>query len=397
VKIAHILPDIPMPAAGSQDTSVPELAQAIAGLGHEVTIYGHRGSPALATAEAVAPAVTAESAPAAAPEEPPPGELSRHVAAFARRLAERWSQDPPDVAHAHSVTGGLAALAAARGHGIQVVQTLDCRDGIAQRQRAGRGAPRGSRAEAAIARNVDLNIAPCADQARRIADLGVPRTSVRVVPGGIDTAEFTPDGPAAGRNGMARLVTAMPLADTWGLANLTYAIAHVPDAELLIVGGPPASRLEECSMYGKISKAAARLGIADRVTFTGQMDRAARSALLRSADLMVGVSPPETHGTGPVEAMACGTPVLTLGSGCFGDAVADRATGVVIPAVRPGLLTKKIRELLASPTLIHGYAIAAADRASSRFSWNRIAGETVAAYGKARGGVPGSGATEDDR
>lgn len=351
MKIAHVAQGACTAATGNQDTRLPELAQSTVGLGHDVTIDRAGDSS---------------------------------VAAFAGYLADRWRPGPPDVVHAHDATAGLAALAAARDHATPVVLTLDCQDAIAQPWQRDGHAPGGSRAEAAIGRNVSLVIAPCTDQAQRLSRLGVPRMSVKVIPGGIDTTQFTPDRSAARRDGLARLVTTMPLADTRGLAALTHAMTRVPDAELLIVGGPPASRLRDSNTYAQISKAAARLGVADRVIFTGHVDRTDMPALLRSAELMVNAAASEAHGTAPVEAMACGTPVLSCASGCYGDAVADRATGVFLTAERPGPLAKQIRDLLASPMLLQGYAIAAADRAWNRYSWERVAGETVAAYESAR-------------
>jgi glycosyltransferase involved in cell wall biosynthesis len=47
---------------------------------------------------------------------------------------------------------------------------------------------------------------------------------------------------------------------------------------------------------------------------------------------------------------------------------------------RGSLLARRIRQLLASPMLLQGYGIAAADRARARYSWERIGQETLAVY-----------------
>jgi glycosyltransferase involved in cell wall biosynthesis len=65
------------------------------------------------------------------------------------------------------------------------------------------------------------------------------------------------------------------------------------------------------------------------------------------------------------------------------DAVVDGTTGILIPPGRPALLAQRIRQLLAHPMLIEAYGVAAADRARSRYSWDRIAAETLAVYDKA--------------
>jgi glycosyltransferase involved in cell wall biosynthesis len=62
------------------------------------------------------------------------------------------------------------------------------------------------------------------------------------------------------------------------------------------------------------------------------------------------------------------------------DAVVDGTTGIIIPPDRPALLAQRIRQLLAHPMLIEAYGVAAVDRVRSRYSWDRIAGETLAVY-----------------
>ena len=58
----------------------------------------------------------------------------------------------------------------------------------------------------------------------------------------------------------------------------------------------------------------------------------------------------------------------------------EGTTGILIPPGRPALLAQRIRQLLAHPMLIEAYGVAAADRAKSRYSWDRIADETLAVY-----------------
>lgn len=65
------------------------------------------------------------------------------------------------------------------------------------------------------------------------------------------------------------------------------------------------------------------------------------------------------------------------------DAVVDGTTGILVPPDRPALLAQRIRQLLAHPMMIEAYGVAAADRARSRYCWERIAGETLAVYDRA--------------
>jgi glycosyltransferase involved in cell wall biosynthesis len=85
-----------------------------------------------------------------------------------------------------------------------------------------------------------------------------------------------------------------------------------------------------------------------------------------------------------VQAMACGTPVIASAVGGQVDAVVDGTTGILVPPGRPALLAQRIRQLLAHPMLLEAFSVAAADRARSRYSWDRIAHETLAVYDTAR-------------
>ena len=62
------------------------------------------------------------------------------------------------------------------------------------------------------------------------------------------------------------------------------------------------------------------------------------------------------------------------------DAVVDGTTGLLIAPGHVAMLVQRLRKLLATPALVHAYGIAAADRARSRYSWERIGRETAAAY-----------------
>jgi glycosyltransferase involved in cell wall biosynthesis len=213
-----------------------------------------------------------------------------------------------------------------------------------------------------------------------LTGLGVHRSSIRMVPWGVDTELFTPDGPVAQRNGRPRLLTAADLRERQPLEALLRALTRVPGAELLVVGGPAGADLDRDDAYVKLAKFAAAMGISDRVIFTGQVEHDSMPALLRSADLVVSTCQYEPAGTTSLQAMACGTPVIAPPVGAHMDAVVDGTTGILIPPDRPALLAQRIRQLLSHPMMLEAYGVAAADRARSRYSWDRIAGETLAVY-----------------
>ena len=58
----------------------------------------------------------------------------------------------------------------------------------------------------------------------------------------------------------------------------------------------------------------------------------------------------------------------------------DGTTGALIPPGRAELFARRVRDLLSSPLRLEAYGIAAADRATARYSWERISRETLTAY-----------------
>jgi D-inositol-3-phosphate glycosyltransferase len=385
MRIALVAPHVTLPGTSPVADSGPRvtsLAQALGGLGHQVTIFSRKDSPSLPRTVRLGPRVTVEHVPAG-----PAARLARdedlgpHIRAFGDYLAQRWRRSRPDIAHAHFWLSGLASLAGARDLGVPVAQTFHLvgTGGRRQCSRHPRDLAR-IRVKACLARKVSGVLASSSAEARDLATLGVPRAAIRVVPWGVDTGEFAPEGPAAKRNGRPRLLTVGPLTEAQGVDVVIRALAEVPDAELMVAGGPARARLSQDPVYQRLSGLAADLDVGDRITFTGQISPGQLPALLRSADMLVSAAWDEPFGTVALQAMACGKPVVASAVGIYPDAVIDGTTGALVPPGRPSLLARRVRGLLASPLQLEAFGIAAADRARARYSWERIGQETAVAY-----------------
>lgn len=381
------------PRAGAspraEDIGLNELTHVLARQGHQVTVYAQKHHPDVPDHAELSDGVRVEHLAAGPADRPGETELLARVPAFSEPLRARLRRERPDVVHAVRWTSGLAALAAARGLGIPVVQEFSSL-GVAERRHhaTGRGTggpaqPARIRLEPAIGRSADAVVAASSAEVSDLTRLGVPRRSVRVVPWGVDTGKFAPEGPAAERNGRPRLLTAADLKEREALETLLRALTKVPDAELMVVGGPARDRLTQDGAYQALASMTGTLGLSDRVIFTGKVERESMPPLLRSADLVLSTCSYEPSGVTSLEAMACGKPVVAPPTGGHADAVVDGTTGILIPPGRPALLAQRIRQLLAHPMLIEAYGVAAADRAQSRYSWDRIAAETLAVYDRA--------------
>jgi len=192
----------------------------------------------------------------------------------------------------------------------------------------------------------------------------------------------------AKRKRQPRLVAVGSLAEYRGLDVVLRCLAELPGAELVIAGGPCASELESDHGYRILAKLAAHMGVANRVQFTGHVADNDLPALLRSADLLVSAARYEPQGINSIRSMACGIPVVATAVGCYRDAVIDGTSGVLVPPGRPDMLARRLRDLLASPMRLAAFGIAAADRARSRYPWDRVGRETVAVYERAIAAAP---------
>jgi glycosyltransferase involved in cell wall biosynthesis len=366
----------------AEDTRLRELSRSLASKGHRVTVYARKDGAALPAKAELEPGVQIELIGPGDKHASDESQLLAQVPAFSQPLHEQWRRERPDVVHALRWTSGLAALAAARDLRIPVVQSFDSL-GVAERRHHVLPVSVGTqriRLEPAIGRSVNAVVAGSSDEESDLTRLGVPRRSIKVVPCGVDTDEFSPEGPVADRTTRPRLVTVADLHEHDELTTLLEALSKVPGAELVVAGGPPRAKLRGDMAYRRLAKVAESLDVAERVVFAGEVGRGALPPLLRSADLLVSVSGYDPTGMVSVQAMACGTPVIATAVGGQVDAVVDGTTGILVPAGRPALLAQRIRQLLGHPMMLEAFSVAAADRARSRYSWDRIAHETLAVY-----------------
>jgi glycosyltransferase involved in cell wall biosynthesis len=372
----------------NQSDRVSSLARALTRQDHRVTVYARKDAESLPRTMTLAPGVTVEYVPAGPPEPLTGDKLAAHVPEFGAYLADRWRSSAPDVAHAHFWTSGLAALAAARGLPIPVVQTFqslgdagDQTDQGKPRRRPVTANPAVRlRLEPVIARSVRAVLAGSSAEMSALAQLGVPRTSLRVVPRGVDTSAYAPDGPAAQRDERPRLLSVGPLTAAQGLDTVLRALPDVPGAELVIAGHADDATPGADKVQRGLVKLARELGVADRLVWHGPVSAADLPALLRSADLLVDMATQEPATSVTLEAMACGIPVVATAVGSNKDTVVDGITGALVPPGEPALLARRLRRLLGNPMLLRGYGLAATDRARSRYSWERIGRETLAIY-----------------
>jgi glycosyltransferase involved in cell wall biosynthesis len=128
-----------------------------------------------------------------------------------------------------------------------------------------------------------------------------------------------------------------------GHLEIVEALATVPEARLLLIGGVDRSTPE---FMGQVERRVAELGLKDRVELTGERDDVV--SLLAGCDVAVVPSlVPEGFGLAAVEAMRAGTPVVAYRTGALPEAVGD--CGVLVAPGDRAALAAAVARLLADP------------------------------------------------
>ena len=204
--------------------------------------------------------------------------------------------------------------------------------------------------------------------------LHVPAPGIEVIPVGIDPDVFTPPPPGRPRQTDSIVVTTSADVPLKGLVHLLEAVAKLRTerpVRLTVVGtarpgGPAETALD-------------RLGIRDAVRFTGPLPEADLVTLLQTATVAAIPSLYEGFSLPAVEAMACGTPLVTTDAGALPEVVGTHA-GLRVPAGDVDELTAALRLVLEKPSLQEQLGRAGRRRVLASYTWRRTAERTAGWY-----------------
>jgi type III pantothenate kinase len=369
--------------AGGQNVHVAALARALGRRGHEVEVYTRRDGHDLPERVPLSEGATVVHVPAGPARPLPKDDLYPLMTRFGRWMARDWAErGRPDVVHAHFWMSGLAALEATAGTGTPVAQTFHALGTVKQRHQgaADTSPPQRLDCERHLAAHADLVIATCTDELRELARMDAPANRLVVVPCGVDTTHFTParSGRAAQR---PRLLAVGRLVERKGFDTAIRALTSLPGVELVIAGGPPREALDQDPEARRLLALAQRLGVADRVRLVGQVPHAQMPALYRSAHVVVATPWYEPFGITPLEAAACGVPVVGSAVGGLLDTVEDGDTGRLVAPRNPAAVAEAVARILADPDLAARWGATGRRRAQDRYDWASVAAATEEALG----------------
>lgn len=394
------------PRSGGQGVYVHYLSQALAALGHSVTVFSGPPRPELG------PGVDLVEVPSLdlyRPEDPfrTPrlGEFKSATdvlefalmctAAFPEPLtftlrAARLLKDRAadfDVVHDNQSLGyGLLAIARRSPlvttihHPISIDRRLALSHEASPKRRAALRRWYGfTRMQRRVASRLPLVIVPSqAAMWDATRELSVSPTRTRVVSNGVDTDLFRPL-PAIARVPGQILTTTSADVPLKGLVYLIEALAKLRterDAHLIVVGKP--------DRRGPVAAAISRFALQDAVTFETDVDRLRQVELYASAQVAVVPSLYEGFSLPAVEAMACETPLVVTDAGALPEVAGpDGETSLHVAPRDAEALKGAIGKLLNDEDLRVKLGTAGRVRVLERFSWNAAAAATVAVYREA--------------
>jgi glycosyltransferase involved in cell wall biosynthesis len=239
-----------------------------------------------------------------------------------------------------------------------------------------------------LARRQDAVIAVSDTTANDIRKFfGVRQDRLRTVRNGIDHQRFNTSGAGAAR---ARV------AAKWGVAQAYFLfvsrLEHPGKNHVRLIAAYERFRKETNSevllligggdWHGAevIRQRAAESPFAGDIRFLGFVPDADLPALYQSAEAMVYPSLFEGFGLPPIEAMACGCPVICSTRGALGEVVGSAAT-IVDPEDEVDMANAMAQVLKSPESRANQVSVGIAHAA--QFSWSRAASETVAVYREA--------------
>ena len=224
-----------------------------------------------------------------------------------------------------------------------------------------------------------------ATSARGAAYLDRPAT---VIHHGIDTDAFAPSADRAALRARLGLQVGQVLVGCYGRIRAQKGTGDFVDAMLrLLPDRPGATALvmgratEQHRAYlADLQAAVAKAGLADRIRFLPEVTVDRMADWYAALDLYVAPQRWEGFGLTPIEAMACGVPVVATRVGAFEELITDGVTGTLIPPEDPPAMDAAIARWLDAPAAMADAGAAARDHAVTSHGIEAEARALVAIY-----------------
>lgn len=373
--------------SGGQNVYVTQLARHLATLGYAVDVFTRRDDAELPEVVTCEENFRVIHAPAGPETFVPKEALLQYMPAFTDFVEAYCRTERYALLHAHFFMSGLVAANLKERLGVPFVITFHALGRVRrihQGQADGFSDERFAIEDRLVA-EADRIIAECPQDEEDLIQLyGADPHKVVVIPAGFDPVEFGPVDKAAARRKLGlpqdeQIVLQLGrMVPRKGVETVIRGLAclhrerHVP-ARLLVVGGesewPDPALTPE---IGRLQAVASEIGVEEYVTFVGRRRRELLKYYYSAADVFVSVPWYEPFGMTPVEAMACGTPVIGSAVGGIKYTVQDGQTGFLVPAHDPQRLGERLAHLLRRPAMMADFRENCLRRVQEQFSWDSI-------------------------
>lgn len=380
--------------AGGQNIYVAHVAHCLADAGHAVDIYTRRDQASQPEVVHVGRRMRVLHVPAGPARFVPKEQLLSYMpefAAFCEPLCVRGNGY--DVVHANFFMSGWVALQMKRRVGLPFVMTFHAL-GLVRRehQKDADAFPKERISiEQALVDEADAIIAECPqDGADMVRLYGANTSKISMVPCGYDPNEFAPMDRNVARESLglrrdAFIVLQLGrMVPRKGIDNVVRAMALLPrhiKPQLVVVGGesdPPDESLTP--EIGRLRTIARDSGVEDIVHFAGCKPRWDLRTYYAAANVFVSTPWYEPFGITPLEAMACGIPVIGSTVGGIQYSVVDGITGFLVPPKDPQALAEHLVYIATRPALAHAFGAAGIKRVREFFTWKHVTRQLLAAY-----------------
>jgi glycosyltransferase involved in cell wall biosynthesis len=390
--------------AGGQNVYVSEVSRNLAQRGYVVDVFTRRDSPVTSEITTYVPGVRVVSLSAGPLQPRPKDELWPYMPAFRDALLHFIERDEThyDLVHGNFWMAGWVAVELRRRLDIPVVQIFHAMGKTKRRHQKRVDTSPGDRiqSELAVIQQVDSIIAQCPyERFELVNDYGADPRKIALIPSAVNTGIFRPIArdearQRIGLNTEERVIVyvgrMLPRKD---IRNVVRALAllvqqderaqdvSVSPITLMIVGGEsrqpdPVATPE----IGELQQLAAELGVTQYVRFIGKRQPAELCDYYSAADVAVTTPWYEPFGLTPLEAMACGRPVIGSAVGGITYTIKDGETGLLVPPRNPSALAVCLRQLLSQPEVCVQMGLAARKRVEQEFTWSIVAMRTGALY-----------------
>lgn len=383
--------------SGGQNVYVAHVARELARAGMLVDVFTRKDNPALEREHAWMRGVRVIHVPAGPDSYLPKERMLPHMDEFAAYLLRYFGRQAQgyDVIHANFFMSAMASLPASQRYGIPLAVTFHALGKVRRQYQQEADLFPDSRFEIEdeIIRRADRIIAECPqDRSDLVGLYGADPRRIDIVPCGYDSAEMAPQAAARARqalgwnDGVFTLLQLGRMVPRKGVDNVIRALGRLRreygvNARLCVVGGNTDDADESATPeIGRLRRIAEEEGVTPWVEFTGRRHRDELATYYSASDVFVTTPWYEPFGITPVEAMACGRPVVGSDTGGIRSTVVHGKTGFLVPPRDPDSLARRLAELAADSTLCQRMGEAGRLRARRLYTWKRVGQDLLSIY-----------------